>query len=394
MQHPDEGMIHAWIDGALMAEEAASLESHAAQCDQCAAAIAEARGLVAASSRILLALDDVPAGVIPLPVPKARAWYARNDLRAAAAVLFVASASLVVARGRQDVSPRTNDVASLSVDTAAPTSASSIATTSTAAAEARTMAAAPARDMQPESQMARQRAGTEVIRDAARPTAAANSTPLAKASAAPPSGIAPIAAAPMARDRMTVTNEADFSGKGVRGGSAAGMDSGQTRRIGSSQFALEQVVVTGVASEVPRSARADARANARANAATLKIVRADTAQRVRTIVYEVSKGIEVTLTQTEPTSFDQPTVLQRRSAGAAVQAPSAPLPAPPALATLPPVAGSAVTVMKAPINSISWADTATGRTYTLTGALARGELEALKMRIAAQREHGLPLSRE
>ncbi|MDQ3081448.1 MAG: zf-HC2 domain-containing protein [Gemmatimonadota bacterium] len=386
MQHPDEGMIHAWIDGALMAEEAASLESHAAQCDQCAAAIAEARGLVAASSRILLALDDVPAGVIPLPVPKARAWYARNDLRAAAAVLFVASASLVVARGRQEVSLRTNYVASLSMDTAAPTSASSIATTSTASAEARTMAAAPARDMQPESQMARQRAGTEVIRDAARPTAAANSMPLAKAGEAEPAGVAPIVAAPVARDRMTVTNEADFSGKGVRGGSAGGVDSGQTRRIGSSQFALEQVVVTGVASEVPRAARA--------NAATLKIVRADTAQRVRTIVYEVSKGVEVTLTQTEPTSFDQPTVLRGRSAGAAVQAPSAPLPAPPALATVPRVAGSAVTVMKAPINSISWADTATGRTYTLTGALARGELEALKLRIAAQREHGFPIARE
>ena len=348
MQHPDEGMIHAWIDGALMAEEAASLESHAAQCDQCAAAIAEARGLVAASSRILLALDDVPAGVIPLPVPKARAWYARNDLRAAAAVLFVASASLVVARGRQDVSPRTNDVASLSMDTAAPASASSIATTSTAAAEARTMAAAPARDMQqPESQMARQRAGTEVIRDAARPTAAANSMSLAEAGAAAPAGVAPIVAAPVAapvaRDRMTVTNEADFS---------------------------------------------------RPNAAPLKIVRADTSQRVRTIVYEVSKGVEVTLTRMEPTSFDQQTALQSSNAGAAVQALSAPLPTPPALATVPRVAGSAVTVMKAQINSISWADTATGRTYTLTGALARGELEALKMRIAAQREYGFPLSRE
>ena len=256
------------------------------------------------------------------------------------------------------------------------------------------MAAAPARDMQPESQMARQRAGTEVIRDAARPTAAANSMPLAEAGGAAPAGVAPIVAAPVAapvaRDRMTVANEADFSGKGARGGSAAGMDSGQTRRIGSSQLALEQVVVTGVASEIPRAARADARANA----ATLKIVRADTAQRVRTIVYEVSKGVEVTLTQTEPTSFDQRTALQSSKAGAAVQAPSAPLPAPPALATVPRVAGSAVTVMKAPINSISWADSATGRTYTLTGALARGELEALKMRIAAQREHGFPLSRE
>lgn len=336
MQHPDEGTIHAWIDGALTVEEAAILESHAAQCGQCSAAIAEARGLVAASSRILLALDDVPGGVIPLPVPKARAWYARNDLRAAAAVLFVASASLVVARGRQDVSPRASDVASLSMDTAAPTSASSIATTTTAAAEARTMA--------------------------------------------PPAGIAPIAAAPMARDRMTVTNEADFSGKGVRGGSAGGVDSGQARRTQSSQFALEQVVATGTASEVPRAAIADARPNA----APLKIVRADTSQRVRTIVYEVSKGVEVTLTRIEPRSFDQQTALQSSNAGGAVHTPSEPLPAPPAVATVPRVAGSAVTVMKATINSISWADTATGRTYTLTGALARGELEALKLRIAVQ----------
>ncbi|MFN2566429.1 MAG: anti-sigma factor [Gemmatimonadaceae bacterium] len=64
MQHLDEGTIHAWLDGALTAEEAARVERHAAECAECASVVAEARGLVAGASRILSALDDVPA-VVP-----------------------------------------------------------------------------------------------------------------------------------------------------------------------------------------------------------------------------------------------------------------------------------------------------------------------------------------
>jgi putative zinc finger protein len=60
MQHLDEGTIHAWLDGALSAEEAARTEAHVTSCPVCADAVAEARGLIAASSRILTALDDVP----------------------------------------------------------------------------------------------------------------------------------------------------------------------------------------------------------------------------------------------------------------------------------------------------------------------------------------------
>ena len=63
--HLDEGTIHAWLDGALDAEEAARVERHAAECGPCAAAIAEARGLVAGASRILTALDGVPGNVVP-----------------------------------------------------------------------------------------------------------------------------------------------------------------------------------------------------------------------------------------------------------------------------------------------------------------------------------------
>jgi hypothetical protein len=63
--HVDEGTIHAWLDGALDAAESARVERHVAACAACASRVAEARGLVAAASRILTRLDDVPAGVAP-----------------------------------------------------------------------------------------------------------------------------------------------------------------------------------------------------------------------------------------------------------------------------------------------------------------------------------------
>jgi hypothetical protein len=65
MQHLDEGTIHAWLDAALDAEEAARVEQHASECATCAAAVAEARGFVAGASRILTALDHTPANVAP-----------------------------------------------------------------------------------------------------------------------------------------------------------------------------------------------------------------------------------------------------------------------------------------------------------------------------------------
>jgi hypothetical protein len=103
--HLDEGTIHGWLDGALDAEEARRVEEHVASCATCAAAVAEARGVIAGASRILLALDDVPSGVLPgsaeraPPVPPvARSLAARRDpwwrsvpLRAAAAILVVAA---------------------------------------------------------------------------------------------------------------------------------------------------------------------------------------------------------------------------------------------------------------------------------------------------------------
>jgi hypothetical protein len=110
MQHLEEGTIHAWLDGALSGDEAAGVEAHVRQCAQCAAAVGEARGLIAGASRIVSALDVVPGGVIPRPKPTTASVAASpkslwrvlhfTPLRAAiAATLLVAVGSLLVPRG-------------------------------------------------------------------------------------------------------------------------------------------------------------------------------------------------------------------------------------------------------------------------------------------------------
>ena len=65
MQHLEEGTIHAWLDGALPATEAREVEQHVATCTECAAMVAEARGLIAGASRIASSLDVVRGNVIP-----------------------------------------------------------------------------------------------------------------------------------------------------------------------------------------------------------------------------------------------------------------------------------------------------------------------------------------
>src|SRR4029078_1183855 len=64
MQHLEEGIIHAWLDGALPAEESAGVERHVAVCTECASLVAEAVGMIAGASRIVSSLDIVPGGVI------------------------------------------------------------------------------------------------------------------------------------------------------------------------------------------------------------------------------------------------------------------------------------------------------------------------------------------
>jgi Putative zinc-finger len=129
MQHLDEGTIHAWLDGgrALDEAEAARVEAHVAECATCAAAVAEARGLIAGASRVLSALDHAPANVVPTALKSggsggagpndsgasadapgvvslssrrsaSRRLHVTQARLAAAAVILVAAVSLVVAR--------------------------------------------------------------------------------------------------------------------------------------------------------------------------------------------------------------------------------------------------------------------------------------------------------
>ncbi len=101
-RHVDEGEIHAWLDGALAPADAAAIETHVATCAECREAVAEARGLIAASSRILSALDAVPADVLPVS-PRARRrssfrLLAGWPIRAVAAAFVVAIGATVVLR--------------------------------------------------------------------------------------------------------------------------------------------------------------------------------------------------------------------------------------------------------------------------------------------------------
>jgi hypothetical protein len=95
MRHPDEGTIHAWLDGALSPDDGRALEKHAATCAECAARVAEARGMVAGASRILASLDSAPAGVVPVGpggrlAPRRAAWWRRPGIGIAAAMAIVA----------------------------------------------------------------------------------------------------------------------------------------------------------------------------------------------------------------------------------------------------------------------------------------------------------------
>ena len=110
MQHLDERTIHAWLDGELSPAERAEVEAHIATCAECAAAVAEARGFIAASSRILTALDSVPGGVLPAASTGSsasrravhRRFVASRAWMAAAAVLVLSTVSVIAIRTGDD----------------------------------------------------------------------------------------------------------------------------------------------------------------------------------------------------------------------------------------------------------------------------------------------------
>ena len=129
MQHLEEGEIHAWLDGALSEAESARIEQHAATCTECAAMVADARGLIAGAARIVSALDHVPSGVIPksgtaatASRPLGRVLRLTPFRAAMAASLIVAAGSLIAVQQKDRhlaVSPRVEQIA-LPMTAAAP----------------------------------------------------------------------------------------------------------------------------------------------------------------------------------------------------------------------------------------------------------------------------------
>lgn len=101
MQHPEEGTIHAWLDGALDAEESAQLGRHVESCEQCSAAVAEARGLIAASSRIVSHLDAVPANVIPAKPARNKSIWLRSAWPSAIAATLIIGIGLFNSREQE-----------------------------------------------------------------------------------------------------------------------------------------------------------------------------------------------------------------------------------------------------------------------------------------------------
>ena len=101
MPHRDEARIHAWLDGELDAAESARVSELVARDGDWAAAAAEARGLIAASSRIIAALDRVPGHVVPRKQPSWRSGRG-SMIRAAALILVFASAATLWRFGGRD----------------------------------------------------------------------------------------------------------------------------------------------------------------------------------------------------------------------------------------------------------------------------------------------------
>jgi hypothetical protein len=331
MQHPDEGTIHAWIDNELTADESAALEAHLSECAECSALAAEARGLVAASSRIVSALDIVPAGVIPKAAPRQRTWYASTQLRAAAAVMIVAGASLLVMRDRgatkmarvmENTAPRADQVAA---PMAAPETPQAIVQSIPAPAVTQ------------------------------NPVRIASKNPVKKKSVAKQESDA--------RDERATINDAVASRAAEKvadapAALAAPIDSIATRRFNPT--GQLSGVVTGVAtvSAAPEP---------------LKKVRADSSG--TTTVYEALPGVEVALvdmgSRMEVTSALRAVPMaqskERQAAAAA--------PAPPTVGNLS---------KAAQVNTISWTDRR-GHLMTLTGPLSTEALEALRKRLPADR---------
>lgn len=351
MQHPDEGTIHAWLDGALQQEEGAALEAHVASCAECQAAVAEARGLVAASSRIVSALDIVPAGVIPARAQPKRAWYAGSQFRAAAAILFVAGASMLIMRGRgsEPLADTAERVMSEAVQDSAPVALQD------GAMAAKSAATPPQETPQAESSSRVEVKATAPKVAADEAADAFTGAGVRQRSAESDATAAPVGAPPPV---------AAPTGNAATAPPAAKAAARQLRLDTSP--VLDNVVVTGAAKST--SFEFDDR---------LTVLSVDSTTGSRVTRYRLASGEEVTLNEARPAVSAAVSAQAERRAESAreMAAPAAPAPA----------HVRADPAAMAPMVTISWTDPKTSVRYALSGRLSRERLEQLRKTIESTR---------
>jgi hypothetical protein len=358
MQHLDEGTIHSWLDGALSAEEAARVEAHVKECARCQAAVAEARGFIAGSSRILTALDNAPRGVIPAARPKRRhrmtTWVSglrsTDPLwRVAAAVLVVAGGTLLVVRNQGARQP--GPLGSRTTAAAAQQQLKSNATQPT------TMdAATPASPKVEKANVPLQRRSTSsgavgdqasAVESRGRETAA----PVAASVAPPAAGVA------VSSPRFEATAKR-----------------------------ANRVEANDLATELPTVRVVDVRQQVGQRITFYEVARGDTVQLAESLGdlnQVMATGMSVTraaagsaaATERSRAPAAKPAAVERPTAGLTAAAAPAATPAAQAVFLASPVGD----------NTLTWTDPATGRVSKLSGRHSRAELEEIRRSIERAR---------
>jgi hypothetical protein len=251
--HPDEGTIHAWLDGALDAPESARLEAHVAECASCAARVAEARGLIAGASRVVGLLDDQPAPLIkPASTPTAgtdlSVWRLLRvtPARAAIAATLVVAVGIALTSGRLGVDSRrtASDTAAVGVARVAAPAADAPSTAAPVAADR----AAPLQDSVLNSAIERRLASEQPPRTVApAPGVAIPAAPAPTAVASSNSGSAEAKVlagqASMREQRDAAGVRADRTRAGVGQLSAAATDASE--RVNVAAKAADTAVAAG-----------------------------------------------------------------------------------------------------------------------------------------------------
>ena len=372
MQHPDEGTIHAWLDGALSPDDAAQIDAHVKDCAECAAAVAEARGFIAASSRILTALDNAPRGVIPAPAP-VRRRFDPVRWRIAASVLVIAGGTFVVLRNQGIRETPTTTTTSTMDSLGSAATFKEVGESAPAAAGAAASAVPLSLPAATQSRRATQ--------------------PPAAAAAEKPSGSIGNRGDLATRAVPVRQNPAPMAQKSVAS-SAAGAD----RVVAVPVPATTSGFLPSAGVVASEGVIAGATAGA---AQALKVI--DSASRIgaNVTIYEIG-GDTVTLTESRPLALSSivatgaaaaRTQSEPRAKAAAtrngvaeqVTQPSAPPVSPPPSVAAAPVQDAARPADANVMHTITWMDPVTRTTLSLTGRMSEARLQLIRLKIEKER---------